>query len=115
MRPQFVSVTRSSVLASMMLIVFVGASAAQTESTAVESSVGSTRPSARSFDELVDLVEKGFGREREENRQREARFLRTKQDQAALLEHPQRVQALVEGLRLAGRDTARYESDDTRQ
>jgi biopolymer transport protein ExbB len=89
MRPQFVSVTRSSVLASMMLIVFVGASAAQTESTAVESSVGSTRPIARSLDELVDLVEKGFGREREENRQREARFLRTKQDQAALLEEIQ--------------------------
>jgi biopolymer transport protein ExbB len=37
----------------------------------------------------VDLVEKGFGREREENRQREARFLRAKQDQAALLEEIQ--------------------------
>jgi biopolymer transport protein ExbB len=89
MRPQFVSVTRSSVLASMMLIVFVAASAAETESTAVESSVGSTRPIARSLDELLDLVEKGFGREREENRQREARFLRAKQDQAALLEEIQ--------------------------
>ncbi len=89
MRPQFVSVTRSSVLASVMLIVFVGASAAETESTAVESSVGSTRPIARSLDELVDLVEKGFGREREENRRREARFLRAKQDQAALLEEIQ--------------------------
>jgi len=72
-----------------MLIVFVGASAAETESTAVESSVGSTRPIARSLDELVDLVEKGFGREREENRRREARFLRAKQDQAALLEEIQ--------------------------
>ena len=89
MRPQFVSVTRRSVLASVMLIVFVGASAAETESTAVESSVGSTRPIARSLDELVDLVEKGFGREREESRQREARFLRAKQDQAALLEEIQ--------------------------
>jgi len=89
MRPQFVSVTRSSVLASVMLIVFVGASAAETESTAVESSVGSTRPIARSLDELVDLVEKGFGHEREENRRREARFLRAKQDQAALLEEIQ--------------------------
>jgi biopolymer transport protein ExbB len=89
MRPQFVSVTRSSVLASMMLIVFVGASAAQTERTPVESSVRSTRPIARSLDELVDLVEQGFGREREENRQREARFLRANQDQAALLEEIQ--------------------------
>ena len=89
MRPQFVSVTRSSILASMMLIVFVAASAAETESTAVESSVGSTRPIARSLDELMDLVEKGFGREREENRQREARFMRAKQDQTALLEEIQ--------------------------
>ncbi len=98
MRPQFVSVTRSSVLASVMLIVFVGASAAETESRAVESSVGSTRPIARSLDELVDLVEKGFGREREENRQREARFLRAKQDQAALLEEIQGEVAASEAL-----------------
>jgi biopolymer transport protein ExbB len=45
----------------------------------------SAPPVASSLDELLDLVEKGFSREREVNRQREARFLRAKQEQTMLL------------------------------
>ncbi len=42
-------------------------------------------PEVKSLDELLDLVEKGFSREREENRLRVERFRQAKQDQERLL------------------------------
>jgi biopolymer transport protein ExbB len=77
------------VLASLTLFVFAAVSVAETEDPAVESAAAAVPPVASSLDELVDLVEKGFIHERAESQQREARFVRAKEDQTALLEEIQ--------------------------
>ena len=60
---------------------------AQTEAPApqTESSPAPPPPPAKSLSELLDLVEKGFSLEREENRLREERFRKANKEQAALL------------------------------
>ena len=96
MRLQYPSVISRGALASAMLVVSVAAAAAETEDPASESSAVPVAPVARSLDELLDLVEKGFSRERAENQQREARFVRAKQEQAGLLEEIQAEVAAAE-------------------
>jgi len=92
MRCRFSSMISRSALASVMLIVTIDAAAAEavaateTGDPVAESSPAPAPPVARSLDELLDLVKKGFSREREENQQREARFVRAKQQQVGLLE-----------------------------
>ncbi len=89
MRLQCPSVISRGALASVMLIVSVACAVAEaeaaTEDSAAESSAAPP-PVARSLDELLELVKNGFSRERDENRQREARFLRAQEEQAELLE-----------------------------
>jgi len=75
-------------LAAALLTLSVAAVEAQ--EPIAESTTPSVQPAARSLDELLDLVKTGFNREREDNRRREARFLRAKEEQAALLEEIQR-------------------------
>jgi biopolymer transport protein ExbB len=59
-------------------------------SAQADAQTGSTtdpdRPAVSSLEELLDLVEQGFSLEREENKQREAAFVRAKEEQGALLE-----------------------------
>ncbi len=76
-------------LAAILMAVCVFIAPARGMANAQGQSEGSQTSSAmtdvRTLDGLLDLVEKGFSRERDENRMREARFLRAKEDQAQLL------------------------------
>ena len=74
---------------------------------APESQTGSDAappPEAKSLDELLEMVQKGFSQEREVNRQREERFQQAKEDQARLLERRGDRRAAEETLRLAAKE-----------
>ena len=88
MRLSCPSVISKGARASLMLIVSasVAVAAAEIQNPTAEPSRAPAPPVARSLDELLDLVEKGYSSERDENRQREARFARAKEDQAELLD-----------------------------
>ncbi|MEE2674604.1 MAG: MotA/TolQ/ExbB proton channel family protein [Myxococcota bacterium] len=78
---------RKAALAAAIITLTVAAAEAQEQP--VESPAPALNSKARSLDELLDLVKTGFNLEREANRQREARFLQAKQEQAAVLEEMQ--------------------------
>jgi len=67
-------------LATLIFVVCVAALPARAQAPP------SDLPVADSLEELLDLVEKGFSREREESQEREARFVRAKEEQTQLLE-----------------------------
>ncbi len=87
MQPTYPFTISRSVLAAMVfaLCLAIAPSQAPAQDAGAPPTV-SNSPTARSLEELLDLVEMGFSREREENRLREAQFVRDKDEQAALLE-----------------------------
>ncbi len=84
MRPQCRPIIKMCSLVAVVLTVTAMAAQAQDPPTA--SSTAAHGPQPVSLDELLDLVNKGFHREREENKAREARFVRAKEEQAELLQ-----------------------------
>ncbi len=84
MRPQCRPVIRICSLVAVVLTVTAVVAQAQDPTTA--SSTAAHGPQPVSLDELLDLVSSGFHREREENKAREARFVRAKEEQAELLQ-----------------------------
>ncbi len=94
MRPQCPpSIGMCSLVAVVLAVTALAAQAQEpptASSTAADppsaSSTAAHGPEPVSLDELLDLVETGFHREREANKVREARFVRAKEEQAERLQ-----------------------------
>jgi len=89
MRPQLPTMTRTCLLAALMLSVTAVAAQAQ-EPPAADPPAGSStdaqEPTPASLDELLELVKTGFRGEREANQARVERFVQAKEEQAELYE-----------------------------
>ncbi len=70
----------------------------------------SSLPEAKSIEELIDFVQRGYSEERDENRAREARFQRAKDEQAQLLE--QALATLVREEAAAERSEANFATNE---